>query len=132
MRRKGQRRRLPAERARARQRRADHGAVAAMNAVEIADRHHRAGQRAAVDALRAAARDVELFRGKLGPLIGRPSDYLVIRNAYLPSFGAFQSVATVSAPLTNLQINPLFKAHCYQSPPLRGAPGRADAQWLST
>jgi hypothetical protein len=34
-----------------------------MNTVEIADRHHRAGQRAAVDALRAAARDVELFRG---------------------------------------------------------------------
>src|SRR6476469_2744844 len=55
-----------------------------------------------------------------GPLIARPSDYLVIRNAYLPSFGAFQSVARVSAPLTNLQINPLFKAHCYQSPPLRG------------
>src|SRR6478735_1481488 len=57
---------------------------------------------------------------EMGPFIARPSDYLIIRNAYLPSFGAFQSVATVSAPLTNLQINPLFKAHCYQSPPLRG------------
>ena len=34
--------------------------MTAMHAVEIADSHHRAAQRAAVDALRAAARHVEL------------------------------------------------------------------------
>src|SRR5262249_52808644 len=59
------------------------------------------------------------FVGK-GPLIARPCDYLVGRNTCIPSFGRFSSAATVSARLTSLQINPLFKAHCYQSPPLRG------------
>jgi hypothetical protein len=58
-----QRRRLAAKRAGTRQGRANDGTMTPMNTVEIADRHHRAGQRAAVDALRAAARDVELFRG---------------------------------------------------------------------
>jgi len=66
MRRKGQCGRLPAKRARTRKSRANDGAVAAVNAIEIADGYHRTGQWAAVDALRAAARDVELFRGK-GP-----------------------------------------------------------------
>src|SRR5262245_14191539 len=56
-------RRLAAKRPGARQRCANDGAMTPMNAVEVADRHHRAGQRAAVGALRAAARDVELFRG---------------------------------------------------------------------
>jgi hypothetical protein len=58
-----QRRRLAAKRPGARQGRANDGAMTPMNAVEVADSHHRTGQRAAVDALRAAARDMELFRG---------------------------------------------------------------------
>ena len=50
MRRKGQRCRLPAKSACTRQGRAYDGAMTAMNTVEIADRHHRADQRAAVNA----------------------------------------------------------------------------------
>ena len=46
MRREGQRRGLAAELARALERSADHGAVAAVHAVEIADRHHGAGEHA--------------------------------------------------------------------------------------
>jgi hypothetical protein len=60
MRSKGQRRRLSSEFARARQRRSDDGTMTAMNAIEIADSYHSTAQRAAVDALRAAARHVEL------------------------------------------------------------------------
>ena len=60
MRREGQRRRLAAKRLGARQRGADHRAVAAMHAVEIADRHHGAVERpdveTLIDALRAALR----------------------------------------------------------------------------
>src|SRR6478736_6898773 len=54
-----------------------------------------------------------------GTLIARPSDYVVIRSTWMPSLGGFQAPLRL-APLTSLQINPLFKAHCYQSPPLRG------------
>ncbi len=57
--RKGQRRRLASKFTRARQGGADHGAMTAMNAVEITNCHYRAGQRTAVDALRAPARHVE-------------------------------------------------------------------------
>ena len=46
MRLEGQRRGLAGRAPRARERRADHGAMAAMHAVEIADRHHGAAQRA--------------------------------------------------------------------------------------
>ena len=58
MRREGQRRGLAPERLGALERGADHGAVAAMHAVEIADRHHGAAQRADV----AVARDMEALR----------------------------------------------------------------------
>ena len=64
VRREGQRRGLAAERPGALQRGADHRAMAAMHAVEIADRHHGAGQRAAGDRLRAAADDLEVLRGR--------------------------------------------------------------------
>ncbi len=67
MRREGQRRSLAAERTGALERGADHGAMAAMHAVEIADRHHGAGQRAASDPLRAAADDMKVLRGRFGP-----------------------------------------------------------------
>ena len=59
MRRESQRRGLAAERLGARQGRPDHRAVAAMHAVEIADRHHGAVQRPDIDGLRAVARDME-------------------------------------------------------------------------
>jgi hypothetical protein len=41
--------------------------MAAMHTIEIADRDHGAGERPAVDALRAAARDMEVFCGRVGP-----------------------------------------------------------------
>ena len=56
MRREGQRRRLAAERLGARARGADHGAVAAVHAVEIADRHHGAGSGPASMSRRRRAR----------------------------------------------------------------------------
>ncbi len=55
MRRKGQSRGLAAELARAFKRSPDHGAVAAVHAVEIADRHHRASEHARL----AIANDIE-------------------------------------------------------------------------
>jgi hypothetical protein len=62
MRREGQSRGLAPERLGARASGADHRAVAAVHAVEIADRHHRAVQWADIDALRAVARDMEWDR----------------------------------------------------------------------
>ncbi len=59
MRREGQGRGLAAERPGSLKRGADHGAVAAVHAVEIADRHHGAVQRPDIDGRRAVARDME-------------------------------------------------------------------------
>ena len=61
MRRERQRGYLALELARALERRADHRPMTAMDAVEIADRHDRAGERAAIDAIRAAAHDMKSF-----------------------------------------------------------------------
>ena len=62
MRREGQSRGLAPERLRAFLRCSDDGAVAAVHAVEIADRHHRAMQRPAVNFVARPARDMEADR----------------------------------------------------------------------
>ena len=111
MRRKGQGRRLASERAGARARRLDHRAVAAVHAVEIADRHHRAGERAGIDGagLRRARRGRALKRAlsRAGPLSGGAGARMVI------------------ARLTNFQINRLFNERCY-GPGFRGPLSRDD------
>ena len=91
MRRERQRRRLAAERLGALERGADHGAVAAMHAVEVADRHHAAVQRADIAAL---------------PVAG---DVKAGRIAHFDAMPPFRA-ATVSARLTNFQISRLLKA----------------------
>ena len=96
MRRKGQRRGRAAQRLGALERGADHGAVTAMHAVEIADRHHGAVQRTDRDVLGAAADSVEA------------AGFAHIRVIFA-SWRLF-GPGTVSARLTNFQINGLFKA----------------------
>ncbi len=59
MRREGERGRRPLQAAARAQRGADHGAVAAMHAVEIADRHHGAGERPGLKGAAGTARDME-------------------------------------------------------------------------
>ena len=112
MRREGQRRRRPPERAGARQRRPDHGAVAAVDAVEIADRHHGAGKRPRVDRGPWPLRDMER--------LGR-----IVDLAHVRVFGSAETViaavvimmrrsvqVSVSDLLTEFQINGLFKPGC--------------------
>src|SRR5215510_1872883 len=133
MRGEGQGRCLVAEFARARLGGLDHGAMPAMNAIEIADRHHGAGERPGVDALRTAAHNMELSCRHTG-LVHRFSDRLkqkVVINLHMFSSGRAFDAVTVSAPLTNLQINGLFKARCYLSPPSGESPLRAHARWPS-
>ena len=86
---------LAPERLGALQRGTDHGAVAAVHAVEIADRHHGAVQRADIDALRAVVRDME----------GCRSAHFCIMLASCAVTGP----DTVSARLINFQINRIFK-----------------------
>ncbi len=91
---------------------ADHGAVAAMHAVEIADRHHGAVQRPDIDRARRAT--WKAFAGWPGLFMGRPG----YGRRYRPRTCSFSNsagrlgVATVTAPLTKFQINGLFKRRC--------------------
>jgi hypothetical protein len=61
MRCKCQRRRFAPKRARTLARRPDHGSMTAMDTVKIANRHYGTGKRAAINALRAATCDMEVF-----------------------------------------------------------------------
>ena len=99
-----------------------------MHAVEIADRHHRASKRPAVDALRAAARDMEVLSlARRTCSSGYPGDCRDRgqRRAHLHAMEHCGASGTVTAPLTNFQINGLFKRHCYFSPPFGERPVRA-------
>ena len=89
VRREGQRRRLALERAGALERGADHRAVAAVHAVEIADRQHGALQRPDIERLRAVARDMERFRGQIGLFMRRPGGGRRYRSQ-LDSFGSWK------------------------------------------
>src|SRR6478672_8174070 len=65
-----------------------------------------------------------------GVLIGYPGIYRKLRSwrswrSWTCTFFPLESIrnaATVSASLTNFQINGLFKAHCYLSPPFGESP----------
>jgi hypothetical protein len=59
--------------------------MTAMHAIEIANRHHGAGKRPAIDALHATARDMEVFR-RDGGLAHRDSE-VVVRNVYMIFIG---------------------------------------------
>src|SRR4030095_15633401 len=75
-----------------------HGAMPAMNAIEITDRHHGAGERPGVDALRTAAHNMELSCRHTG-LVHRFSDRLkqsVVRNLHMFSLGRPFGGVTVS------------------------------------
>ncbi|MGA7386722.1 MAG: hypothetical protein WBW99_02180, partial [Pseudolabrys sp.] len=89
----------------------------------------------AIDALHATARDMEVFR-RDGGLAHRDSGRLqevAVRNVYMIFIDKLLvRAATVSAPLTNFQINGLFKARWYLSPPFGESPVWAHAPWLST
>ena len=87
VRREGQCRRLAAERTGALERGPDHRAMAAMHAVEIADRHHGAGQRTAGDPLRAAADDMEVLRGRFRPCHRNAMELqeIAVRNVHIIS-----------------------------------------------
>src|SRR5665213_1444731 len=111
MRREGQSRGLAPERLGACASGADHSAMAAVHAVEIADRHNGAMQRADIDALRAFVRDME----------GCRSAHFCIMFASCAVTGP----DTVSARLTNFQINRIFKACRYIPASFRGSPVRA-------
>ena len=107
--------------------------MSAMHAIEIANRHHGASKWPAIDALRATARDMEGLR-RDGRPTHRDSGRLqeaVVRNMYMIFIGKLLVRSTVSAPLTNFQINGLFKARWYLSPPFGESPVRAHAPWLS-
>ena len=114
MRREGQGRHLALERAGALERGADHRAVAAMHAVEIADRQHGALQRPDIERLRAVARDMERFRGliRLCSCGGRAVAGDIGHNWTHLGLGNLTDTPTVTAPLTKFQINRLFKRHC--------------------
>src|SRR6185437_10415407 len=77
MRREGQSRGLAPKRLGARAGGADHGAMAPMYAVEIADRHHGAVQRTDIDALRAVAGDME----------GCRSAHFRVMRPFAPGYG---------------------------------------------
>ena len=102
MRRESERRGLAAERLGARKRGADHRAVAAMHAVEIADRHHGAVQRP----------DIGRKSVLCAPLraMWKALDLLIFASC---SAAAFRATVTVSARLINFQINRIFNAAGY-------------------
>jgi hypothetical protein len=107
--------------------------MTAMHAIEIANRHHGAGKWPAIDTLHATARDMEGFRRD-----GRPAhrdsgrlQEVAVRIMYMIFIGKLLVRSTVSAPLTNFQINGLFKARRYLSPPFAESPVRAHTPWLS-
>jgi hypothetical protein len=89
-------------------RRGDDGTMTAVHAVEIADRQHGAAQRAGVDLRARSARDMKgaglRFRGFAQRLL------LIFAASLL--FRARLVALTVSARLTNFQINGLFKRRC--------------------
>jgi hypothetical protein len=89
VRREGQRRRLAPEGAGTLERGTDDGTMTAMYAVEVADCHHGAGQRAAGDPLRAAADDMKMLRGRFGR---------VHRNAVQLQENAVRNVHIFSSP----------------------------------
>src|SRR5262249_13047113 len=125
MRREGQGRRLAAELARPHQGCADYGTMPAMYAIEVADRHHCTRQRSAVDTLRTAAYNMELSyrRTRSAHCVSGRLEEIVVENVRILSLigRTFLTAATLSAPITNLQINGLFKARCYFWAPLWGA-----------
>ena len=86
MRREGQRRGLAAERLGALERGADHGAMAAMHAVEIADRHHGAVQRP-LDAMRTVAHDMKGFARRVRACHRNAGDGRISRSGYVLIFG---------------------------------------------
>src|SRR5262249_3401343 len=135
MRREGQGRRLAAELARPHQGCADHGTMPAMYAIEVADRHHCTPQRSAVDTFRTAAYNMELSyrRTRSAHCVSGRLEEIVVENVRILSLigRTFLTAATLSAPITNLQINGLFKARCYFWAPLWGGRRGAHARWLS-
>src|SRR5262249_32846571 len=91
-----QRRRLAAKRPAAHQGRANDGPTTPMNAIEVADTppptsHPAAPAGGRLSAPCAPARATwNCFVGR-GPLIARPSDYVVIRSTWMPSIKWFQA-----------------------------------------
>jgi two-component system chemotaxis response regulator CheY len=81
-----------------------------MHTVEIADCHHRALQRPDIGRVRAVARDIESFCRRTGLVHAAAGRTMVFaENLFVPS--NLEDMPTVSAPLTNFQINGLFKRH---------------------
>src|SRR3974390_1736524 len=109
MRIKGKRRGLAAERVGALKGSTDDGAMSAMHAVEIADRHQGPPQRSDVDARFAVAQNIKRFRRHVAHQ-ARFRDVVTTGRLLISLYQASSELNTVNVRLINFQINRMFNA----------------------